>query len=315
MYPLGSIVKMPRMVKTIGEKIQAIEDLERGLPNKEVSAKHGISKSTLSTWVKNKHKLKAAFKKGKTDNMRIREDTYRLINGAVLEWYFEMRDQNIPLSGSMVKKRALECAKEFNLDSFKASDSWLYSWKLKNNVSLARSPRTYIYPSSSSSSPSSVNGSSNDNPTGVFCKTVFSGMMSKRMDTSISPKTPTFQNGMYIMYDLTENALGISGENQNFSDNHKPNQVAVISSPHDSTEHTSSVNAEMQPMMSAEVDSITNENVKPTILVDDSESQQVLCPCRDELYHAIDTLKRFSLHADDENCGTYSCVKNIETQN
>ena len=45
--------------KPIGVKCKALKDLEKGMTNKGVAAKYcvPVPKNTLSTWVKNKHKL------------------------------------------------------------------------------------------------------------------------------------------------------------------------------------------------------------------------------------------------------------------
>ena len=49
--------------KPIGVKCKALKDLEKGMTNKDVAAKYGVPKNTLSTWVKNKHKLTTSLKK------------------------------------------------------------------------------------------------------------------------------------------------------------------------------------------------------------------------------------------------------------
>ena len=48
-------------VKNLNEKYKALRDLESGLSNKEVAAKYGAPKNTVSTWVKNKAKLFTAL--------------------------------------------------------------------------------------------------------------------------------------------------------------------------------------------------------------------------------------------------------------
>ena len=42
--------------KTLREIWQSLKDLEKGLSNKDVAAKYGVSKNTLSNWVKSKEK-------------------------------------------------------------------------------------------------------------------------------------------------------------------------------------------------------------------------------------------------------------------
>ena len=49
--------------KPIGVKQKALKDLEKGMTSKDVAAKYGVPKNTISTWVKSKHKLTASLKK------------------------------------------------------------------------------------------------------------------------------------------------------------------------------------------------------------------------------------------------------------
>ena len=53
--------------KTLREKCQALEDLEKRENNKNVAAKYNALKITLSTWVKNKEKLFDALKRLASD--------------------------------------------------------------------------------------------------------------------------------------------------------------------------------------------------------------------------------------------------------
>ena len=49
--------------KPIAVKCKALKDLEKEMANKDVAAKYGVPKNTLSTWVKNKHKLTISLEK------------------------------------------------------------------------------------------------------------------------------------------------------------------------------------------------------------------------------------------------------------
>ena len=50
--------------KTLKEKCAALKDLEKGVSNKDVAAKYGVPKNTISTWAKSKDKLFSALEKG-----------------------------------------------------------------------------------------------------------------------------------------------------------------------------------------------------------------------------------------------------------
>ena len=56
-------VKRKLRNKSLAEKCKALKDLENGLSNKDVATKYGIPQNTVSTWVKNKHKLTALLEK------------------------------------------------------------------------------------------------------------------------------------------------------------------------------------------------------------------------------------------------------------
>ena len=49
--------KRKHVHKTLQEKCQALKDIEKGLPNKDVATKYGVPKNTISTWMKDKDKM------------------------------------------------------------------------------------------------------------------------------------------------------------------------------------------------------------------------------------------------------------------
>ena len=57
-----SLVNQKLSIKRLGEKCQALRDLEKGLSNKDVAKKYGLPRKTISRWVKNKSKYFAALK-------------------------------------------------------------------------------------------------------------------------------------------------------------------------------------------------------------------------------------------------------------
>ena len=55
-----SSVKQQLIVKSLGEKCQALRELEKGLSNKDITEKYGVPKN-ISTWIKKKSKYFAAL--------------------------------------------------------------------------------------------------------------------------------------------------------------------------------------------------------------------------------------------------------------
>ena len=108
--------------KTVSQKYNALKDLEKGLSNKEVAAKYGVPKNTLSTWVKNKQKIFSTFEQSKVTAKRkkLRTGAYDDVDQAVFKWFNSKRSQQIPIDGPMLKEKAIDFAKARNQPDFKS---------------------------------------------------------------------------------------------------------------------------------------------------------------------------------------------------
>ena len=123
--------------KSLLDKYQALNDIETGLSKKEVARKHDVPLSTLSTWFKNKEKIINAVTQGKgrkTKNVKGgRNDE---LDQAVYKYFLNLRSQNIPVSGPILKEKAMAYARQLNISDFKGSDEWLDRWKARHNITF-----------------------------------------------------------------------------------------------------------------------------------------------------------------------------------
>ena len=78
--------------------------------------------------------MTACKSSGGTKRQRIKEGTYEQVNLACLKWLLIQRSENIPIHGKIIQEKALEFAKELNLEKFQASNGWLHSWKARYNI-------------------------------------------------------------------------------------------------------------------------------------------------------------------------------------
>ena len=109
-------------------KYDALKELEKGVPQKEVALCFGVQKSTLSTWKRNKTRIEQAYHAG-LGNKRMRPEKYEDLNKALTKWFLNCRSENIPLNGPLLKKKAIAFATELKIENFQASDGWLEKWK------------------------------------------------------------------------------------------------------------------------------------------------------------------------------------------
>ena len=109
-------------------KYDALEELEKGVPQKEVPLHFGVQKSTLSTWKRNKTKIEEAYHAG-LGNKRMRPEKYEDLNKALMKWFLNCRNENIPLNGPLLKKNGIGFATELKIENFQVFDGWLEKWK------------------------------------------------------------------------------------------------------------------------------------------------------------------------------------------
>ena len=109
-------------------KYKALKELEKGIPNKDVASLFEVPKNTLSTWKKNKDKIFEKYNSGFISKT-VKPEKYKELNKAAHKWFLILRSENVPISGPMLKEKALGFAGGLNIDRFQASEGWLEKWK------------------------------------------------------------------------------------------------------------------------------------------------------------------------------------------
>ena len=133
------------------QKSLSIKDKVRILKSVEASAgqhgskgriarEFGIANSTLSTIIKDKQKILAAFDQAtfEPERKRMRTATYEDVEDAVLLWFKNIRGRNVPVSGSILQTKAEELAKELGHHDFRCSNGWLQRFKSRHGIAQKR---------------------------------------------------------------------------------------------------------------------------------------------------------------------------------
>ena len=113
---------------TLKVKYEALKELEKGRPNKDVANQFGIPGSTLATWKENKEKIFEDFQNSSPKRQRVKTGTYEKLNEALLKWFTSMRGKNISINSTILLEKAHEFAKAFSYNDFAASNEWLRGW-------------------------------------------------------------------------------------------------------------------------------------------------------------------------------------------
>ena len=84
----------------------ALKDLEKGLTKKNVTEKYSVPQNTLTYWIKHREDIISKHESGQFGAKRRKLRVGKMI----------------PL---IIREKALDFAKEFNIMDFKASEGWL----------------------------------------------------------------------------------------------------------------------------------------------------------------------------------------------
>ena len=134
--------------RTISEKYKILQELDKGESCACIAKKYDIAKQTLSGWLKEKARIYSEVEKNKTSEkrLRMRGSSYEDMDKTCYKWLLNARHQNIPISGTILKEKALYFAKELGCDTnFQASDGWFDRWKKRFNVSFKTVSGIYIF--------------------------------------------------------------------------------------------------------------------------------------------------------------------------
>ena len=74
-------------VKRKLKKREIICHIEKGMANKKVSEKFGVSKSAIYTWMKNREKLFSALQETSPSTKKIRSCNYKEVDKVVYDWF------------------------------------------------------------------------------------------------------------------------------------------------------------------------------------------------------------------------------------
>lgn len=122
-----------RKALDISTKRVILNELAQGAKNCELVKKYGVSKSTISTILKNKDKIISADANS-TDRKRLRRATYADVEEALLKWFVDARARNIPISGPMMLAKAKDFAFLLDFPDFCPGNGWLHRFKVRHGI-------------------------------------------------------------------------------------------------------------------------------------------------------------------------------------
>lgn len=122
-----------RKALDMATKRAIVTELSQGAKNCELVKKYNVSKSTISTILKNKEKI-ASSDANTADRKRLRKATYADVEDALLKWFVDARARNIPISGPMMLGKAKDFAFLLDFPDFCPGNGWLHRFKVRHGI-------------------------------------------------------------------------------------------------------------------------------------------------------------------------------------
>lgn len=127
-----------RNTHSIEEKLRILKLLDAHVGTRvELAKQLCLPISTLNTIIKNRGNIeKNANQCGPMAKKRkyVKSSKYEKMEDILKEWFISARSANIPISGNVLREKALCIAAKLNMDNFTASNGWVDRFKQRHNV-------------------------------------------------------------------------------------------------------------------------------------------------------------------------------------
>ncbi|GBL92142.1 Tigger transposable element-derived protein 4 [Araneus ventricosus] len=135
------VSKRKLKVLNLSDKVNLILEVEKSphIKKKILAKKYGIPPNTLSTILKNKTIILERYASNVNPKCkRLKACAFPQIESALITWCqtHRMEHGNIPISGIMLREKAMGLAKLMGAEEFKASSGWLEKFKARYKIAL-----------------------------------------------------------------------------------------------------------------------------------------------------------------------------------
>ena len=120
-----------RKTLSLSDRIKVLEASDRDY--------FGVGKTQIQDIVKKKEAIQLDYSKGVPLDKRqnLHKTGNEEINSLIYEWFRAARSKNVPVSGPLSQEKAKLFAEELGIDTFKASNGWLESFRKRHGIKFS----------------------------------------------------------------------------------------------------------------------------------------------------------------------------------
>jgi len=127
-----------RNTLTIEKKLQVLEAL-KSKKQPDVAEKFNVSQSTISKIKKAEKEIRhEALTNGNLNRKRKRESPNEEVADSLMEWFYQMRQQNAVINGPLMMEKAQQLAVMLGRTSFVPTNGWLERLKIRYNITFMK---------------------------------------------------------------------------------------------------------------------------------------------------------------------------------
>lgn len=127
--------KRKRNDLTLSDKYEVVKQLEKGVKQVEICKQMGISQAQVSRINAKKDVIRQSIEaNANSQRKRVRTGKDAEVEKALVEWFKNARQRDIPLSGPILEEKAKHLATQMDKPDFTPTNGWLERWKARNNI-------------------------------------------------------------------------------------------------------------------------------------------------------------------------------------
>ena len=124
---------------SLKDKVNIIAESEKyDLSSRKLAEKYGVGKTQINDCIKNKDEIKNNVEEGVNleQKRKFGKSEGFALDQVVYNWFCKARNKAIPISGPLLKQKALEAASSLKMDKFAASNGWLESFCRRHSITF-----------------------------------------------------------------------------------------------------------------------------------------------------------------------------------
>lgn len=133
--------KRKRVCVTLKQKLEVLQRLDRGESLVKLAAELGVGVTTVKDWRKNRKDIETYSMTVETEDAlknrkMLKKPKLELVDEALWVWFCQERRKGTPLSGPLVKEKAVKLFEKLggDVETFQASEGWFHRWKLRHGI-------------------------------------------------------------------------------------------------------------------------------------------------------------------------------------